>query len=330
MELIRGLHNLRARHRGCVATIGNYDGVHLGHRRVLRNLCQRARDRGVPAVVVVFEPTPLEFFRPDQAPPRLMRLREKLQALAACGVDRVLCLRFDRALAEMEPEDFIDRVLIDGLGVQHLVVGDDFRFGHRRRGDFEMLCRAGVAQGFEVARMETCEIDGERVSSSRVRAALAAGRLEEAARLLGRPYTMSGRVRSGRRLGRDLGYPTANIALHRLRSPVSGILVVAVDGVRPDGPASGVASLGTRPTVEAGGEVLLEVFLLDHEGDLYGRHLDVAFLHYLRAEERFDDLETLRERIARDVEQACQWLERNGLPPGACRAISLNGTGRSG
>ncbi len=312
MEVIRGLHNLRDRHRGCVATIGNYDGVHLGHQRVLRSLRERARTWRLPAVVILFEPTPMEFFRPAQAPPRLMRLREKLQALSRCGVERVLCLHFGQRLAEMEPEDFVRRVLVGGLGVRHLVVGDDFRFGRRRRGDFAMLQREGSGSGFAVARMETCEVGGQRVSSSRIREALGRGRMDVAERLLGRPYRMSGRVRSGRRLGRSLGYPTANIGLHRLRSPLSGVLVVAVHGVEPGRTVFGVASLGTRPTVDPDGEVLLEVFLLDYAGDLYGRHLDVAFLHYLREERRFEDLTSLRAQIARDVAESRRWLAQNG------------------
>ncbi len=307
MELIRGLHNLRHRHRGCVATIGNYDGVHLGHRHVLAGLRERAQQLGCPSAVVTFEPTPQEYFAPERAPVRLSRLREKLIELRHSHIDRVLCLRFNRALASMPAETFIRCVLVDGLAVRYLVVGDDFRFGKDRQGDFHMLQQAGAQYGFEVARMPACLVDGERVSSTRVRAALGAGDLDLAARLLGRPYTVAGRVVHGKRLGRTLGFPTVNIPLGRGRSPVAGIYAVTVvldDGVE----YAGVASVGTRPTVAEGQRMLLEVYLLDFSGNLYGRYLAVRFLRWLRAEEKFGSMDAMVKQMRLDERQARDFL----------------------
>lgn len=302
MEFIRGLHNLRPRHRGCVATIGNFDGVHLGHQAVIGQLADKAQQLRLPTLVMLFEPQPQEFFRRHSAPARLMRLREKLQALARYRVDRVLCVRFDEKFAALSPEDFIKRILVEGLGVRYLVVGDDFRFGAGRRGDFAMLRRAAERYGFEVAHRHTVTIDGVRVSSTRIRERLAAGDLAGAEKLLGRCYRMCGRVAHGDKLGRTLGIPTANIHLHRPASPLRGIFVVEVFGLK-DEPWPGVASVGTRPTV-GGTRYLLEVHLLDFAGDLYGAHLSVDFLKKLRDERRFESLEALKERMLADIEEA--------------------------
>ncbi|QKT04344.1 bifunctional riboflavin kinase/FAD synthetase [Ectothiorhodospiraceae bacterium 2226] len=301
MELIRGLHNLRARHRGCAATIGNFDGVHRGHQVVLQRLHAEAERLAMPATVIIFEPQPREFFAPAAAPARLTRLREKLMQLAAQGAERVLCLRFDAALAGLSAEAFIQRVLVEGLGVRYVMLGDDFRFGRDRAGDFELLQAVGQAAGFAVERTPGFELDGRRVSSTRVREALGAGELETAARLLGRPYAMAGRVAHGDKRGRSIGFPTANIALHRPASPVQGVFAVhlCVDGEQ----LPGVANVGTRPTV-GGTRVLLEVHVLDFEGDLYGRHVEVAFLRKLRPEMRFESFDALRAQIATDVEAA--------------------------
>ena len=300
MELIRGWHNLRPQHRGCVATIGNFDGVHLGHQAVIGQLAEKAQELGLPTQVILFEPQPQEFFQPDAAIPRLTRLREKLQALRRFSVDRVLCLRFDARFAAMEPEEFIRRILIDGLGVRYLVVGDDFRFGHKRRGDFDMLAAAGAKHGFQVVNMHTVTIDEERVSSTRIRATLAAGDLATAEKLLGRPYRMCGRVAHGDKLGRTLGYPTANIHLHRKATPITGIFAVEVFGLKIE-PVPGAANVGTRPTV-GGTRTLLEVHLLDFHEDIYGEQVQVNFLRKFRDEKRFDSLDELRRWIARDVE----------------------------
>ncbi|MGD8576059.1 MAG: bifunctional riboflavin kinase/FAD synthetase, partial [Thiohalophilus sp.] len=260
MELIRGLHNLRSRHHGCVATIGNFDGAHLGHQAVIGQLAEKADEMCLPAVVITFEPQPLEYFRPEAAPARLTRFREKLHALRRYAVDRVLCLPFNAKLAALEPQEFIHRVLIDGLGVKYLVVGDDFRFGRQRAGNIEHLREAGQQYGFQVVNMHTFEIDGERVSSTRVRRALEAGDMHAAERLLGRDYRMSGRVAHGNKLGRELGFPTANIHLHRKQTPLQGIFAVEVYGLDQE-PLRAVASLGTRPTVD-GTRALLEVYIL--------------------------------------------------------------------
>lgn len=302
MELIRGVHNLRPRHRGCVATIGNFDGVHLGHQAVLGQLAQKADELRLPAVVIIFEPQPQEFFAPDRAPPRLTRFREKLQALRRYAVDRVLCIRFDRAFSQLPAEGFIERILSDGLDVRYLVVGDDFHFGHQRRGDFAMLQAAGAKRGFPVVNMHTFGIDGERVSSTRVRDALAAGDLERAEQLLGRPYRMSGRVAHGDRRGRTIGFPTANLHLHRRSTPVQGVYAVEVFGLEGE-PLPGVANVGNRPTVD-GTRSLLEVHLLDFSREIYGCHVHVDFLQRIRAEKRFESFEALKQQIERDAQAA--------------------------
>ncbi len=308
MELIRGYHNLRPRHRGCVATIGNFDGVHLGHQTVIGQLAEKASELRLPTVVVLFEPQPQEYFQPTDAPARLMRLRDKLMALKRYSVDRVLCLRFGAPLADMPAEDFIRTILAEGLGVRYLVVGDDFRFGRRRAGDFGMLQKAGALYGFAVAPMHTFSVDGARVSSTRIREALAAGDLGGAARLLGRGFRMSGRVAHGDKRGRTIGVPTANIHLHRKVTPVRGVYVVETFGVG-DGPVAGVANVGIRPTVE-GTRTLLEVHLLDFDGDIYGRQVSVEFLHKLRDERRFASFDELKARIDQDIGEARAWLQK--------------------
>lgn len=302
MELIRGLHNLRARHRGCVATIGNFDGVHLGHQAVIGQLAEKADELCLPAAVISFEPQPLEYFRPEAAPSRLTRFREKVQALRRYAVDRVLCLPFNAKLSGLSPAEFIRQVLIDGLGVKYLVVGDDFRFGRQRAGTIEDLREAGRQHGFTVVNMHTFEIDGERVSSTRIRQALEAGDMNAAERLLGRDYRMSGRVAHGDKLGRELGFPTANIHLHRRKTPLQGIFAVEVYGLERE-PLPAVASLGTRPTVD-GNSVILEAYILDFDENIYGRHIQVSFLHKLRDEEKYDSLDRLKQQIDIDVQQA--------------------------
>jgi riboflavin kinase/FMN adenylyltransferase len=302
MDLVRGLHNLAPRHRGCVATIGNYDGVHLGHQHIIAALRERAAAVGVPAVVVTFEPTPREYFEGSAAPSRLTRLREKLEALESYGVDRVVVLRFDDRMRGMGAGEFVDRLLVTGLGVRHVVVGHDFHFARRREGTIETLRAAGAVHGFSVAEVGQFLVDGERVSSSLVRDALNRGDLERATRLLGRPYRMAGRVRLGKRLGRQLGYPTANLALHRKVVPLWGIFAVRASGAGlADHPA--VASLGTRPTVD-GTDPLLEVHLFDWDGDLYGRYLDVDFVARLRDEQKFASLDALVAQMHRDAAAA--------------------------
>ena len=302
MQLIRGLHNLTPSHTGCAATIGNFDGVHLGHQAVLGQLAERAAELGVPTTVILFEPQPQEFFMPSEAPPRLTRLREKLVALRRFSVDRVLCLRFDARLAALSADEFVQRILVDGLGVRYLVVGDDFRFGKGRTGDFGFLQRRGEQDGFQVAHMHSFMLDGERVSSTRIRAALRAGRLEQAEQMLGRGYRMLGRVAHGDKRGRTIGFPTANLFLHRHNTPVQGVFAVEMYGLDNE-PVYGVANVGTRPTVD-GTRSLLEVHLFDFSGDIYGRQVAVEFVHRIRAEKRFASFDELKQQIERDVQTA--------------------------
>ena len=302
MQIVRNILNLKPEHHGCVATIGNFDGVHLGHQAVLGQLAQKADELNLPLTVVTFEPQPQEFFRPEESPPRLTRFREKVQALRRYAVDRVLVLRFNQKFSRQSADDFIQNLLVNGLGVKYLVVGDDFRFGKNRAGDFAMLQAAGGEHGFEVVNMHTFALDEKRVSSTRVREALGAGDLNAAEKLLGRIYRMSGRVAHGDKKGRTIGFPTANIHLHRINTPLRGVFAVELFGVEGE-PIPGVANLGTRPTV-GGMKTLLEVHLFDFDGDIYGRHVHVDFLKKLRDERRFDSFDELKAQILRDAEQA--------------------------
>ncbi|MCW5612390.1 MAG: bifunctional riboflavin kinase/FAD synthetase [Rubrivivax sp.] len=312
------IHRGLARRGGlpCALTIGNFDGVHRGHQAMLALLTNEARHRGLPAVVLSFEPHPRDFFaarsgRPEAAPPRIATLRDKLAELARCGIDEAVVARFDARLAAMPAPAFITRVLLEGLRARYVLVGDDFRFGERRAGTYTMLDEAGGRLGFDVARMMSYEVHGLRVSSSAVREALAAGDLARAESLLGRPYAISGHVVHGRKLGRDLGFRTLNLRFAHARPAASGIFVVQVHGLA-DTPLPGVASLGVRPTVEDAGRVLLEVHCLDWPASLgqdgaYGRCVRVELLHKLHDELRYDTLQALREGIARDTADARAW-----------------------
>jgi len=302
MQLVRGLHNLRPRHRGCVATIGNFDGVHRGHQAILARLRERAAKLGLPSCVVIFEPQPREFFAPDKAPARLTRLREKLCLLEQQGIDQVLCLAFNRRLRELSAAEFVQAVLVEGLAVRHLEVGDDFRFGCDRAGDFDFLLRAGAAEGFSVEAATTIEVDGQRVSSTRLREVLARGDLQAAQALLGRPFSLTGRIVHGQKLGRQLGAPTANVQLKRRSTPLSGVYMVSL--VLDGSPHPGVANIGMRPSVRSDGQPHLEVHLLDLQADLYGRRAQVVFHHKLRDEQRFASLEALKAAISADIAAA--------------------------
>jgi len=295
---------------GWAVTIGNFDGVHRGHRALLDRVRAKARELDIGSCVLTFEPHPREFFSPESAPPRLSRLRDKLELMASAGVGRVHVARFDRRFAALSAARFVDDVLVRGLRTRWLTVGRDFRFGQGRGGDFAMLEAASERHRFRLESMADVLQDGERVSSSAVRRALAAGDLRRAERLLGHTYTISGRVAHGAKLGRNLGFPTANIPLRR-SPPLSGIYVVEVevDGEKL-GPA--VASVGKRPTVNPVARPLLEVHLLDFHQDLYGRHLRVCFLEKLRDEEKYADLIQLKEAIARDVHRAREYFARHG------------------
>ena len=299
-------------------TVGNFDGVHLGHQALLTRLLEAARSRGIPSAVVIFEPHPREFFTPDQAPARLTSLREKLELLAEAGVDRVHVCRFNSQFARMSASDFID-ALHKNLSVKYVLIGDDFRFGSGRSGDFALMEKIAIKQGFTVEAMHSVLFDGVRVSSTAVRAALAGGHMRAAKRFLGRPYSISGRVVHGDKLGREIGFPTANVQMKHNRPPLSGIFVVRVTGDHIK-PLHGAASLGVRPTVHTNGRAVLEIHLLDFTGEIYGQHLRVEFLHKLRNEEKYPDLESLTQQIALDVVNTRKWfneyglLKENGLP----------------
>lgn len=287
---------------GSVVCIGAFDGLHLGHRALVGRAVASARARDLSAVALSFEPLPREFFAREAKPPRLLLPRAKFEGLAALGCDQIGLLRFDAKFAAMTPEDFVERVLVQRLAAREVWVGRDFRFGHRRAGDFALLESLGQRFGFDVRGIDDITVDGERVSSSRIRAALVAGELDHAARLLGRPYAISGRVVRGQQLGRTLGYPTANLRLARKTPALSGIYATWVHGIG-DTPRASVSSLGTRPTV-FGKEPLLEAHVFDFDGDLYGRRIAVEFVAKLRDELKFDDLDTMVEQIHRDAAQA--------------------------
>jgi len=312
MELIRGLHNLREEHRGCAVTVGAFDGIHLGHQAVLGHLKSKANDMGLPSTVIVFEPLPREYFRPLEAPPRITNFRERLTFLAGTGVDRVLVLKFDESLRAMSAEQFIRRVFVDGLGAEYIALGGGLRFGNSREGDFAFAQAMSEKFGYEVHQTSTIELSGERVSSTRIRETLAEGGFQEAALLLGRPYTMTGRVEHGKKLGRELGSPTANIRIGRIRSPLAGVYVVLATGAGLDG-VPGVANVGTRPTFNDSLQANLEVHILDVDGDFYGQRLTVEFLCKLREEKKYESLEALKTGIAADVKQARAWLSEHEI-----------------
>ena len=306
MRVFRGFHHPGIA-QACALTIGNFDGVHRGHQAMLALLHNEARHRRLPSCVMTFEPHPRDHFarlaaKPELAPARIATLRDKLSELERCGVDQVVVLRFDARFASLSPQAFIDDVLVQGLGARYVLVGDDFRFGARRAGDFSTLQN----KGFDVEAMPDVQFENSRVSSSAIRAALAGGDFALAQRLLGHPYTLSGRVAHGAKLGRELGFPTANIVL-RHPSPLSGIYVVDAGERGP-----GVASFGKRPTVNPVEVPLLEVHLFGETRDLYGEHLKVRFLKKLRDERKFDGLPALRDAIARDAAQAKEYLATHG------------------
>jgi riboflavin kinase/FMN adenylyltransferase len=307
MRVFRGLPNAESR-RPCALTIGNFDGVHRGHRTLLEQLSAAAARLQVETAVMTFEPHPREYFAQisgdeSRAPLRIANLRDKLQSLADCGVDRVIVEHFNASFAAQPAERFIEEILVDGLHVKWLIVGDDFRFGAKRVGDLAMLQAAGKRLDFEVVTLPTVTHDATRISSSAVRAALIAGDFARTRELLGHPYAISGRVQHGRKLGRSIGFPTLNLKIAHKRPALSGIFVVQVHGLA-DRPLPAVASLGVRPTVEDNGRVLLEVHLFDFAADCYGKLIRVEFLKKLRDEEKYDNLDTLTEAIAADARAA--------------------------
>ncbi len=307
MKLIRGLHGLEQWHKTSAITIGNFDGMHLGHQQMLVKLCDQARRLQVPSVLVTFEPLPHEFFAGTNAPLRLMGLREKLQYLSAnSDLDGVLCLPFNKKLSRLSAEQFVSDILLDGLSAQYILLGDDFRFGYQRQGDFALLQHMADKSGFQVESMPSFTIDDMRVSSTKVRNALADGEVEQAAQLLGRPYCLSGRVVKGDQLGRTIGYPTANIHCRRQNLALAGVFAVRLHGVA-GGAQLGMANIGFRPTVD--GRVLrFEVNLFDFDGDIYDQYVEVEFMTKLRDEQRFDSLDALKAQLAADERAAREYF----------------------
>ncbi|CCK74758.1 Riboflavin kinase [Oleispira antarctica RB-8] len=324
MRLIRGLYNIPSDFSGCVATIGNFDGVHLGHQAILQQLKKQGEEHQLPTVVMMFEPQPREFFAPDQAPARLANMSEKLQDLASFGIDYVLCLPFNQKLRSMSADQFIQTILLDGLKISHLIVGDDFRFGCDRTGDYQLLQQAGAKEqnGFSVEDTKTFELEGKRVSSTRVRECLSANDLAGARKLLGRPYRMSGRIGYGRQLGRTIGVPTANVILQRNKLPMTGVYAVKAIAITVDecneSPAlnqagkahssnkewQGVANIGVKPTVAGIPEPSLEVHIFDINENLYGKRLSIEFCQKIREEKKFNGLDELKAAIENDMKVA--------------------------
>lgn len=301
MQLIRGLHNLK-HHQPCALTIGNFDGVHRGHQALLKRLVDTARQLQVPACLMSFEPLPQEYFSATDAPPRLTRLREKWCALSATGIDQFLCIQFDHRLAALTAEDFIRKILVDNLHIKYLLVGDDFRFGKGRTGDYAMLKQAGQDFGFEVADSHSICLDETRISSTAIRKALTSNQLAFAQAMLGRPYQICGRIAHGDKRGRTIGFPTANIKLRRHATPLSGVYAVSLHGLT-DLPLNGVANIGKRPTVD-GHTLQLEVHLFNFNQTIYGREVCVEFHHKLRDEQRFESFDALKQQIQKDSKQA--------------------------
>ncbi|WP_406732685.1 bifunctional riboflavin kinase/FAD synthetase [Vibrio scophthalmi] len=308
MELIRGIHNIQPHHQGCVLTIGNFDGVHLGHQAVLEQVSLQAKTLDLPSMVMTFEPQPLELFAKDKAPARLTRLRDKFVQLNKLDIDRLLCVSFNTYFASLTADEFITDLLVKRLGVKFLVIGDDFCFGRGRKGDFAMLQQAGKRYGFEVVSTQSFCLQQLRVSSTAIRNALAQDDLPAAAQMLGRDYSISGRVSHGRKLGRTIGFPTANIPLKRCVSPVSGVYVVQALGLGEQA-IGGVANIGQRPTVN-GVRQQLEVHLFDFQANLYGKQLEIVLLQKLRDEHKFESFDALKQQIELDAEAARVWLRQ--------------------
>ncbi|MGZ8191707.1 MAG: bifunctional riboflavin kinase/FAD synthetase [Methylococcaceae bacterium] len=303
MRLIRGLAHLEPFKNGCVLTIGNFDGLHLGHRAVIKKLAERGKALGLPIVIMIFEPQPLEYFLKDNEPSRLMRLREKAIEFAKLPVDDLLMVRFNKQFANYDAEQFIEEILFKKLKVRHLVIGDDFHFGKARRGNFAMLKEKGKIYGFDVEDTGSYQSAGLRVSSTLIRDALSAGDLAQAERLLGYCYSVCGRVAHGDKRGRTIGYPTANIKMFRKNSPITGVFAVTMTGI-DDMEFQGVANVGTRPTVDGGSKVILETHLFDFDKEIYGRYVEVHFRQKIRDEMRFQSIEQLKAQIVKDVREA--------------------------
>ncbi|MDM7859735.1 bifunctional riboflavin kinase/FAD synthetase [Alteromonas sp. ASW11-36] len=310
MELVHGLHNLRDKHKGCVLTIGKFDGVHLGHQAVLAQLIKQAKQRQLPASVMVFEPQPEEVFMPHSAPARLSTLRDKYEALEALGIDRLICVKFNAKFASQSAQTFVQDLLIKQLGVEFLVVGDDFRFGKARQGDFDMLVDAGKRNGFSVVNTQSLRMADCRVSSTAIREALESGDFVQAENMLGRPFCITGKVVHGEKRGRTIGFPTANVLLKRMNTPIAGVFAVQVTvGAKMYG---GVANIGHRPTVN-GTRSQLEVHMFDFAEDVYGKRIAVMPIAKIRDEQKFESFERLKQQIELDAELAKQRLATKTL-----------------
>ncbi len=306
MKIIRGLNSIKLGNIGCVASIGNFDGLHLGHRKIINQLKEKSTALNLPLTIISFEPLPSEYFMPEP-PARIYPQRDKVRLLQSLGVDNFLCLKFDAAFAQQSPEDFVNKILIEKLGVKYFVVGDDFRFGHQRKGDFQLLKKIGDEKGMQVVDTPTCDHDNKRISSTRIRTLLEAGNIKSANELLGTHYQLSGRVRHGDKRGRTIGFPTLNMKVLNHLAPARGVYAVRVSGLT-DKPLNGVANLGARPTVN-GTENRLETHLFDFEGDVYGKYICVELVEFLRAEQKFDDFDALKLQILNDAEHARKILK---------------------
>lgn len=315
MQLIRGTHNINSTentvdNKGCVLTIGNFDGVHLGHQQVIKALVEKAKRLNCIATVLVFEPQPQELFSPDSAPARLTRLRDKYVLLERLGVERLICVNFNRKFAELTAKDFVEQLLVEQLNVKYLIIGDDFHFGKNRQGNFKTLCQAGDKFSFGISDTASYKVQACRISSTEIRKALENNNLDEAKQMLGRPYSIIGRVFHGDKRGRELGFPTANVLLKRRVSPVSGVYAVKVNTI--DGAYFGVANIGSRPTF-SGVRQQLEVHIFNFEQNIYGQSIEVVLLHKLREEQRFSSLEELKQQISKDSAQALQFTQAMSL-----------------
>lgn len=315
MQLIRGVYNFKNMpdfRNGCALTIGNFDGVHFGHQQILKRLIEQAKILSVPSVVIVFEPQPREFFAKkltsSTAPARLMRLRDKISALQQIGIDYLLCIRFNQKFAELAPAEFIQSLLVDKLNVKYLSVGDDFQFGYKRSGNFEILQQAGKQFGFCVENSHSHCLGQDRISSSLIRQALQQDDLSQAEKMLGKPYSIRGRVAHGNKLGRTIGFPTANIMLNRLVTPIQGVYAVQVETA--EGIFNGIANVGNRPTIN-GTKPLLEVHLFEFDKSIYGQAIEVRFLKKVRSEIKFASFDELKSQIERDVIEVKNFFAHN-------------------
>jgi riboflavin kinase/FMN adenylyltransferase len=313
MSLIRDIDKSRLCNRESVVTIGSFDGVHIGHQAILQQVIDKAKSLDSLSVAMTFEPQPQEYFAAETAPPRLMRLREKIEALLDFGMDLVVCLRFNDQLSSLTATEFVQDILVHGVNTRHLIVGDDFRFGCDRKGDFDTLVTMGQDLGFSVQNTQTVEVESQRVSSTLVRQLLHKSDFDQVSKLLGRPFSINGKVTFGQQLGRELGFPTANVNLNRFRAPLTGVYAVWVDIEGIEGRLKGAANVGIRPTIGDIEKPILEVHLLDFDRQIYGQRISVEFVNKIRDEQQFTSLEHLSDSISDDVIMIKQWFASNSV-----------------